>query len=108
MSDSLIQIAGHSPIDLLVYPLPNPDLIYQNQPKFGVCRCYGGAALIADLLHTSARETHVHGPALEGPKDGSLEQSATAITQLEAFGEEHASTNDGLFDGAFSNFSSLN
>ncbi len=34
--------------------------------------------------------------------------SVAPLEELEAFGEEHASTNGGLFDGAFSNFASLN
>jgi len=34
--------------------------------------------------------------------------SVAPLEELEAFGEEHASRNDELFDGAFSNFASLN
>lgn len=89
MSDIHIQIAGDTPAHLLVYPLSGPGPTYRGPQKFGVQRCYSGAALIADLLHASAGEHNhqVHGPALEAPKGSSLEHSASAITELEVFDE---------------------
>ncbi|OAP58293.1 hypothetical protein AYL99_07383 [Fonsecaea erecta] len=88
MTDVHIQIAGHTPTHLLVYPLlPSPGATYRGPQKFGLQRCHGGAALIADLLRASAGEHHhhVHGPALEVSKGHSVEHSASAITELELF-----------------------
>jgi hypothetical protein len=92
MSDIHIQVAGDTPAHLLVYPLPDPPPTDRTPPKFRVQRYHAGAALIADLLHASAGQHNhkVHGPALETPKDGSLEHSASAITELEVFGDADA------------------
>ncbi|KAI9866751.1 MAG: hypothetical protein M1813_000693 [Trichoglossum hirsutum] len=89
MSASHILVAGSIPIDLLVYPSPNPGSSQRGEQKLRVHRSSGGAALIADLLLAAAdqHEHQTHKPAFAVPKDTFLEHSASAITELDVFGE---------------------
>ena len=85
MSDNHMLVAGHTRVELLVYPSPDPDKTYRGQQKFDVRRCNGGATLIADLLYASADEhkQQVHGPTFEIAVHSFPEQSASSITELE-------------------------
>ncbi|KAF2185714.1 hypothetical protein K469DRAFT_631583 [Zopfia rhizophila CBS 207.26] len=88
MSDRHIVVAGHTPVDLLVYPSPP----LRDREKLNVRKSNGGAALIAGLLEATRKEHEhqIHQPA--GTKENILEQILSAITELEICGEEVDST----------------
>ena len=89
MSEGHIVVAGDVPVDLLVYPSPNPGSNQRDKKKLRVHRCIGGAMLVAELLHAAANEHkhQIHKPSFVVPENSFLEHSARAITELDLFGE---------------------
>ncbi|KIX05486.1 uncharacterized protein Z518_06358 [Rhinocladiella mackenziei CBS 650.93] len=85
-----IVVAGDIPADLLVYPSPGSNSDERDEQKLRAHRCFGGAALIAELLQAAAKEHkfQVHKPSFFVHQDKYLEHSIRAVMELESLEEE--------------------